>query len=521
MSDTTFTTLGPSGFEMRHYQETAVESAIKWLYGDGNPSGIIQLATGCGKTPMAGELIRRCIDRGLGHRFLFLAHRDELITQAVDVLNDSGLAAGREQGSLKADALFPAQVVVSTVQTMSRRLDQWPADEFDMIIQDEAHRGAGATFQAIYDHFSSAKLLGITATIDRADRKRLDRFTEVIYRYSLWDAIHDEQGPFLTPLKFIRVNVGADLRSCRTIGKKGDFNQGDLSTAIQPHIEVFSNAIAKEIAARKSMVFMPCVASATAMAGALNQLGIRSRWVSGDHPDRKEIVKEYKKGAFQVIVNCDMLGEGFDDAATECVILKPTRSRIAFAQMVGRATRLHADKEFARIIDFNHTTDLDLIGPGSLAELPESTAKEVEKIVKEEGEVNLWEAVERAKAEVKRREELQVSVAHLDLQYRRVEVDPFVMAKNLGVKVSMKNFGAQATPMQVAALKKFKVPNPESMSKEQASRLLSQLIERSRADLATIRQVNLLIQMGVKPHTARNFSVREASEAIDKLMRRA
>ena len=220
MSIDTFTTLGESAFTMRPYQEEAVTAALKWLYDDGHPSGIIQLATGCGKTPMAGELIRRCIEQGRGHRFLFLAHRDELITQAIDVLDDSGLSAGREQGKLRADSLFPAQVVVSTVQTMSRRLEQWSPDEFDMIIQDECHRGAGSTFNAIYDHFSSAKLLGITATVDRNDRKRLDRFTEVIFRYSLYDAIKDEQGPFLTPLKFIRISLGADLRKVRTIGRK-------------------------------------------------------------------------------------------------------------------------------------------------------------------------------------------------------------------------------------------------------------------------------------------------------------
>lgn len=512
-----FPIMEPSGFKMRHYQETAIEQALKWLYEDNHPSGIIQLATGCGKTPMVGELIRRVIARGLGSRMLFLAHRDELITQAIDVLNASGLAAGREQGSQKADSMFPAQVVVSTVQTMSRRYPEWDPEEFDLIVQDECHRGAGKTFRSIYDHFSGAKLLGITATIDRADRKKLDHFTEVIYRYSLWDAIHDDQGPFLTPIKLVRINVGADLRRCRTIGKKGDFNQGDLAEAIQPFIEIFANAIVKEIEHRKTMVFMPCVNSATAMAGALKQLGVSADWVSGDRPDRKEIVREYKRGSFQVIVNCDMLGEGFDDPGTEVVVLKPTRSRIAFAQMVGRCTRLFEGKEFARVIDFNHTTDLELIGPGSLADLPDSTAKEVEKIVREEKEVNLWEAVERAKEEVRKREEMQVQVAQLELQYRRVEVDPFVMAKNLGLRVSMRTFGERATPMQVAALKKFRVDSPESLSKEQASRLLGSLIERSKAGLATIRQVNYLIHKGVNPHTARNMSRDEAGQAIDRL----
>ena len=187
--------------------------------------------------------------------------------------------------------------------------------------------------------------------------------------------------------------------------------------------------------------------------------------------------------------------------------------------MVGRATRIFEGKEFARIIDFNHTTDMDLIGPSSLAELPESVAREVEKITKKEKEVDLWEAVERAKDTIHQREMLQVQVARLEMQYRRVEVDPFVCSKNLGVRVDM-TMGPMATEAQCRALTRFKVPNPEGMTKKQASRLLSTLIERSSANLATVGQVNCMISLGVKPHTARNMTFKEASETISRLLGR-
>lgn len=516
----TLPTLGETEFTMRHYQESAIQAASKWLWEDGQPSGIIQLATGLGKTPMAGELLRRAIQSGRVQRALFLAHRDELITQACRCFERSGLSPGREQGQLRADSLFPAQVVVSTVQTLSRRMEQWPKDEFQIIVQDECHRGAGQSFQSIYDYYSGAKLLGITATIDRADKKGLDRFTEVIYRYTLMDALRDPLGPFLSPVQFYRIDLGADLRKVRTIGKKGDFNQGDLGKAIEPYVEKFANSIADEIGKRKTIVFMPCVGSATAMASALNQLGVKSEWVSGDRKDKRHIITSYKENAWQCIVNCDMLGEGFDDPATECVVLKPTRSRIAYAQMVGRGTRLFPGKSFCTVIDFNHTSDMDLIGPGSLAELDTEVADEVTKIVKEDKGVSLWDAVEKAKDRVKKkREELAVSIAKVKQTYRKVVVDPFQAASNLGVLSTSLSLSDRATSKQVELLSKWGVATPESLTKPQASRMIGAMIERRKAGLCSLNQLNTLVSLGVKPYMARNMTFSEASAKIDQLLR--
>lgn len=512
-----FETIGPSQFTMRHYQDKAIDAAIDWLYEKEMPSGILQMATGTGKTPMAGELIRRCFQQNKVNRVLVLAHRHELITQACNCFDNSGLSTGREQGKWRADALYPAQVVVATVQTMASRIKNWKKDEFDLIIVDECHHASATTYVTVFEHFEKAKRLGITATIDRSDKKSLKQFTEVIYSYNLWDAIHDQEGPFLTPLKFIRINVGADLRDCRTIGKKGDYNLGDLGKAIQPFIETFSNAIVKEIGNAQTMVFMPCVASSMAMSSALNQLGLRSKWVSGDCKDRSDIIRGYQVREFQVIVNCNLLGEGFDDKATECVVVRPTKSRIVYAQQVGRATRLFAGKKFARIIDFNHTTDMDLIGPSSLAELPFDVKKIVDKISKEEKEVNLWDAIERAEDEVKKqREVLSVPVAKLDMNYRRVEVNPFQAAENLGVLSVGQSLSAHATLPQINLLKKFGFADSQQLSKIQASRIIKTMFERKESGLCSIRQLNLLVSLGVTAYTARHMSFEKASTEIGK-----
>ena len=516
--DLTLPTLGDTCFKLRHYQQAAVDRAYDYLFTSGGDAGILQLATGTGKTPTVGTLIRKCFEERQVDRVLFLVHRDELAVQACNTLEACGLAVGREQGRFKADALARSQVVVSTVQTMMRRQDQWPRDEFQLVVVDEAHNYGAKRFKEVITSFHS-KLLGITATIDRADKKSLDHFGQVIYSYSLWDAINDDAGPFLSPIKFTRISLGADLRECRTIGRKGDFQPGELGKLIQPHVEIFANAIVQEIGHRKTMVFMPCVDSSSAMANALNQLGVTAKWVSGDHKDRKHIVNGYKKGEFQVIVNCNLLGEGFDDPATEVVVIRPTRSRIVYCQQVGRATRLFPGKEFAHVIDFGHTSDLELIGPSSLAELDTAVAKEMDKIIANDKGVSLWDAVERAKEEVKRqREELNLQVSKLKLTYRRVEVTPFQAAKNLGVLQTSDTFSERATVPQSQLLRKLGIPNPEQLTKKQASKMIQASIERRQAGLCTVKQLNLLCSLGVEPFKARKMTFEQASQQIGQLL---
>jgi superfamily II DNA or RNA helicase len=389
-----------------------------------------------------------------------------------------------------------------------------------VLVHNCHHAGeSNKTYSSVYDHFPDAKLVGVTATIDRPDGQSLKRFEEVVYSYSLYDAIHDPAGPFLSPVKFVRCSLGVDLRGCKTTGKNGDFAQGDLGRKIQPAIELLANAISKEIEDRKKIiVFMPDVGSSIAMADALKQLGHAADWVSGDKPDRDNTIMRYKNGLTKILVNCQILTEGFDDKPTDCVVLKPTRSRIAYAQMVGRGTRLCKGKSDCLILDFSHTTDMDLIGPSSLTDCEEVDSKRAEELV-EEG-VDLWQAVERAKTERKQRQEIKVPVARLDMSYRRVEINPFELAASLGVSRAMltnaNRFGELATPAQKDFLNKSGMADVNNMTKRQASQLIGQIIDRRNSGLCSIKQLNYLISLGMKPEKARGLQFGQAAEAIQK-----
>lgn len=521
VSNLQFSTLGECSFDLFHYQENAVAKVMETMFSGGQKSGILQLATGTGKTVTVGVLIRRLIESQLINRALFCVHRTELVKQAVNTFELCGLDVGREQGGNKAYIYADPHVVCTTVQTMNRRLNNFPADDFQLIVTDEVHHaGEGVkTYHNVYDHFSEAKLLGVTATCDRPDQRSLKRFGEVLYNYSLYDAIHDKQGPFLSPLKFVRISLGADLRSCKTTGKNGDFDQADLARKIQPHIELFANAIDREIIGRnKIIIFMPDVGSSQAMAYALKQLGHAAEWVSGDREDRDNVLYRYKSGWIKILVNCQILTEGFDDKPTDTVILKPTRSRIAYAQMVGRGTRVSPGKSDCLIIDFSHTTDLDLIGPASLAECPTKEHKEVEKLI-EEG-VDLWEAVERVKVEQQKKLEMQVPVGRLQLQYRRVEINPFNVAVNLGLSRTFQSathrFGEPPTEPQMRVLANAGIKDFSGMTKRQASELIGKIMERRESGLCTVKQMNYLVAMGIKPERVRRMTFEQASAAISQ-----
>lgn len=516
------TPLGECVYTLYPYQEKSISLIIDRLYGQDRPSGILQLATGCGKTVTVGVLIRRLIEDRVIDRALFAVHRTELVRQAIDTFEQCGLAVGREQGSHHGFALCDPDVVCTTVQSMHKRVSRYKPDDFQLIVTDEVHHAGEhvKTYSSVYDHFPNAKMLGVTATVDRPDGQSLKRFDDVVFSYSLYDAIHDPDGPFLSPVKFVRCQLGVDLRGCRTTGKNGDFSQGDLGQRIQPVVEVLANAIDKEIADRqKIIIFMPDVGSSQAMADALSQLGHSADWVSGDKPDRDRTIQRYKQGSIKILVNCQILTEGFDDKPTDCVILKPTRSRIAYAQMVGRGTRLSPGKSDCLVIDFAHTTDLDLIGPSSLADCETKDQKRADELVNEG--VDLWQAVEKAKKERITRAEIKVPVGRLELEYRRVEINPFNVATNLGLSrpmLSSKNaFSELATASQMTVLQKMGMNELSNITKRQASMLISQIIERRNSSLCTIKQLNYLISLGMKPEKARYLSFNEASEAIQRL----
>jgi superfamily II DNA or RNA helicase len=463
-----------------------------------------------------------------GGRSLILAHRGELIDQAVNTLDRIGVEAGIEKAGSYARSAYDVDCVVATVQTMQGdRLKTWNEDHFKLIIIDEAHHATATTYQRIIKHFRSALVLGVTATADRADESKLaDVFESVAYEMSLWHAMTAEPpGPYLCRLKIVQCDVDIDLRSIRTTG--GDFNQGDLEEIITPLIETLANAIRQEVGDRSTLVFTPDVGSAQAMATALQSMGLRADWISGDSKDRAWKLAKYQSGETQILANCALLTEGFDAPRTAAIVLcRPTKSRPLFSQMVGRGTRLSPGKTDCLVIDFNYiTSKLDLVKPVDLFDTThtdEDVLQIADEILKTGKDKDLLAAIEKATEENERRKVLRIKAREKQIRYKRVSYDPLAVSEVLGIPTRGFKDAVihKATPKQVELLKRFKVDDPEGMSQTRARTMLDVLFHRSKAGLATVKQVSWCVKLGMNPSDARAMTFDDASAFLDAKFKR-
>ena len=183
--------------KMRPYQDAAIAGAFNaW---EENDSALIVLPTGLGKTVVFSEIVRRMQPV----RSIIVAHREELIFQAAEKIKRvTGLDGGIEMGDLHADGWFgtPPPYIVSTIQTQCSggdgggRMTKFLPGDFGLVVIDEAHHATSPTYRRVIDYYrqnENCKILGVTATPDRADEEALGKvFDAVAFDYQILDAIN-------------------------------------------------------------------------------------------------------------------------------------------------------------------------------------------------------------------------------------------------------------------------------------------------------------------------------------------
>lgn len=371
--------------ELRPYQNEAVAS-VEAEFARGIRSTLIVLATGCGKTIVFSHLAAREVRRG--GRVLILAHRGELLTQAIDKLRaatgiEAGLEKAEETSAVAFDEL-PYTVVVGSVQSMKsqKRLKRFAPDEFSLIVIDECHHALTGTYRAVIDHFPKARLLGVTATPDRGDLRDLSEVFETIaYEYSIVDAI---KGGYLSPVFVQTVPLRIDLSGVTV--QSGDFQASSLGSALDPYLRQICREIKERCHDRKTIVFTPLIATSRKMLSLLGEAGVAEvREVNGESPDRAETLQWFANADTGcVLLNSMLLTEGYDEPSVDCiVVLRATKVRSLFVQMVGRGTRLAPGKRNLLLLDFLWlTASHDLCRPACLltdnAEVCETITKKQE-----------------------------------------------------------------------------------------------------------------------------------------------
>jgi superfamily II DNA or RNA helicase len=357
----------------RGYQIDGRENTFK-AFAEGYRKVLIVLPTGAGKTIVFASIAARVVRK---HRVLILCHREELIQQAAAKV---ALVTGIQPEIEKAEqtASLEAPIVIASVQSMHRRRTKYPEDHFGLVICDEAHHALSGEWQAVLKHFDAyARVLGVTATPHRGDRRNMgEYFEQIAFELPLFTLINDG---FLSRILIESVPLGADLTPVSRSG--GDFNAAQVDQALAPVLDKAAAAIAEKCRDRQTLVFLPLIRTSLEFKERLLKCGLRAEHVDGESENRKDILQRFERGEIQVLCNSSLLTEGYDcPSVSAVVILRPTRSRALYQQMVGRGTRVHPGKENLLLLDFIYQYERhDLIKPAHLVAKSDEEAEEISR----------------------------------------------------------------------------------------------------------------------------------------------
>ena len=508
----------PTSLPLRDYQTRCLEavSAGREQYR----RQLVVMSTGSGKTVTFAHAAKRAVDGG--GKVLILAHRNELIDQAIDkVHRATGLWCGKEKAGQVAS--FDDRVVVASVQTLSgeRRLSSWPRDHFGLVVVDEAHRSTAESYRKVLDHFD-APVLGVTATADRGDKRSLaEVFENVPFEYNLIDAVRD--GWLVRPL-VKTVPIELDMRGVKSSQTADgyDYSPEEVGNRLEPLLEMMCARLVVEIGRRRTFVYLPSVALSEKAAEITRAHGVSCQSISGYDADRNQRMQRIYDDRVQVTFNAQLLTEGTDADHVSCVsIWRPTKIRSLLAQCAGRATRpleeivpaLNAApdaavrrrliRESAKpdmvILDYLWLTDrLDLVRPADLV-VGNSQVAEYARKMDQQGD--LLEIGETAMRDYLKT--LEEAVRKNARKRARV-IDPLAFAVMVGddeletYEPSSRWEMKAPSESQSKLLVQFGIDPARVSCCGLASRVLDKLIKRRKMGLCSVQQINFLGRLGVR-----------------------
>lgn len=511
-----------SMMSLRPYQNEAVKSVQEsWM--DGVQKTLLILPTGTGKTVVFCSIGKQILEHG--GRVLILAHREELLTQAADKFEKlTGIRPELEKAESTTVGSW-CNAVVGSVQSFNpKRLERFDKHDFSHIIIDEAHHTLATSYMRVLDYFNDAKVLGVTATADRGDKRNLGEIYQTVsYEMTLARAIREK---WLCPIKALTLPIQMTVR-----GKSvaGDYTASDCATAIDPYLEDIAQQMKKVAGDRKTVVFLPLIATSQRFRDLCLKNGLDAREVNGESMDRSETLEWFHNaGKGSVLCNSMLLTEGWDEPSADCVcVLRPTKVRSLYVQMVGRGTRLSPDKFDLLLLDFLWMSEKhDLVRPCSLVAKNPDLAARISEIMAEDTQnepVDLMEAED--KAESTAREEREESLRkELEKQRarKRALVDPlqyeYSIDKAATTFIPDETQLWQLAPMsdkQKTALEKAGIFPDEITCAGHAAHILDVLQKRRDEGMTTPKQIRCLEKFGFVNVGTWKFD--QAKKAIDRL----
>lgn len=370
-------------FTPRDWQVRAKAAVRKYFSASQTKGCMVVAGTGTGKTAGAHYILEDHLKSGA--RVLWIAAQEELVTQPESTLrrwfpaHTSGIVMGNDHAP-------HAQVVYASRATLSRspnRLDDILAFGVPaVVVIDECHESASKSYRKIIEHLKAAgvqRFLGLTATPERGDGSSLASIWEMVFEYSIIEAINDGciVEPYLSSCKIPELDLSK-------VGvSRGDYATPELERELM-RVHIVRHTV-EAIGRLHRAVSLPfrdktadfdprmggiivhtvTVDQAKATADALNAAGYVARAVWGEMPkgDRKRILRQFGHG-IQILCSPAALAQGTDlPWASTSVIARPTRSHRLYVQQFGRVLRPFDGKRGGLTIDLVGSSDLhSLIG---------------------------------------------------------------------------------------------------------------------------------------------------------------
>lgn len=346
----------------RQYQQEVLDQLQSDREIHGHWKNLVVMATGTGKTIVAGLDFRRLMESGKVKSLLFVAHRKEILEQSLvtfrTIMRDGSF------GELLVDGNRPTDWthVFGSVQSI-KNLDseKFPSDAFDMIIVDEFHHAAASTYESLLNYFKPKVLLGLTATPERTDGQSILHWFEngISAELRLWEAI-DRQ--ILSPFQYFGINDNVDLEAAGVSWRRGfGYDTNELSnvyTGNDARVALIleqMNHYVDDLNEMKAIGFCVSIEHAEYMAKKFNLAGIPSSAVTSkiSSDDRTKTLAGFRNGTIKAIFAVDIFNEGVDipDINT-LLMLRPTESATVFIQQLGRGLRKSESKKSLTVLDF-------------------------------------------------------------------------------------------------------------------------------------------------------------------------
>ena len=330
--------------ELRKYQIELIEKTRSLLRA-GKKSVLIQAPTGSGKTALTAYMLGRSSSKGV--RSWFIVHRRELIKQSCETFHRAGV----QNGIIAAGFDFDSNKLVHVcgVQTLLRRMDRFERPK--LIVWDECHHLAAKTWKIIYEKYSDATHIGLSATPIRLDGKGLcDWFKDIVCGPSVSELIN--QG-WLSPFKIYAPKT-PDLNGVHHLA--GDFNKKEIENVMNKPT-VTGDAIKEYVKlanGKRAILRTVSIQHSMSVAEQFKLAGIPAKHIDGDTPseERDSAMSAFRRGEILVICFVDLFSEGLDIPGIEAAFdLRPTESLVLWMQFCGRALRPLEGKKVAIICD--------------------------------------------------------------------------------------------------------------------------------------------------------------------------